>query len=170
MPEESDQELPIQARLPVVDREATRKLLHGDVDEVMDRFSEFYKTQPTLEETILLSFANFADEEQTAIYIGVGVTGALLADSQSRTSGFIPQEISEGAIEASIKSMQEGKMEADDLFKELFDSDQELFFALTLLSNKLKEPPSLTLQSGYLLLKIYEHILEGKQLENKLGF
>lgn len=170
MPGETGQEIPSESKLPIVDRQAVHKIFGKGTDDFMNRISNFYKGQPLLEERIVTGFSSLSEEDQEALYDGVGVTAVLLEDSQPRTGGIIPQKISEGAIDATIKSMKEDPKKALTIVEDLFDLDSEVFLALTLVADKLNQSPGSILQGGHLLLKIYNHILEGKKLGNKLGF
>lgn len=166
---EQGPELPSQFRLPKVDRQAVRALFALGAADFIDEELRFYTQYPVLLQSTLLEFPRLSETDRNSIYAAVAITGILLAKSQPRTGGTIPPDISIGAIQASIKALKETPGEVSSTVEELFDQDPELFMALTRFSTKPNQSTSIILQGGHLLLKIYNHILEGNKLAEDLG-
>lgn len=170
MAEDVGKEISSNLRLPLVDRQAVHDLFIGKDVTYTDRISEFYKNHPEFEQSIMFGFQSLSEEDRSSIYIGAGIAAILLAESQPRTGGMIPEELNQDVINASIKSGQEREGTAFNTIEDLMDMDKELFLALTYLSVKMKVNPSPLLQGGHLLLQIYDHVLKGKGLEQQLGY
>lgn len=167
MADESGQEQPSQLRLTTVDREIGRNLTTRPNSPLQRMVPDFYKSQNLLDELLGSGHLGLPREQQTALYLGVGITGALLAESQPKTGGIIPQEINKGAVTAALVSLNEaGKTGGISAIEELFDRDKELFLALTQVAVTGNDTLRL-LEGGWLLLKIYDHILEGERMEKQ---
>lgn len=170
MAEEAGKEIPSGFRIPKVDRQTVRNLFVDKEKSFADRLDKFYASHPILETSIGGGFTSLSEEYQNSIYIGAGVAAVLLADSQPRTGGIIPEELNQDVINTTLKSAQDTGGNAFTAIEQLMDKDPELFFGLTYLAVKMNVKPSPMLQGGLLLLQIYEHVLEGKRLEKGLGY
>lgn len=149
--------------IPLVDRQAVESLIMDQKNNITDQAGDFFSKNEELQAALLLGFETLGDEASGEIYIGAG-TAAVLEDSQKRTGGAIPKAVEGEAIDAAIVSAQErSKGGASDAIKDLFDSDRELFLALTLLAHKMKVAPGHLLQGGALLRDIYKHIIESEE-------
>lgn len=137
--------------------------------DMVKLMEEFYDKNEPLKNLVLKSFPDLDEKTHLDLRIGVGMAGVLLTDSLPRGGGVIPESITEEAIGGAIISVQDTKQTSAFAIQELFDADPELFFALTLVAHKMEHPLSAFLQGGLMLLKIYNHILEGKRLEDQLN-
>ncbi|MFH0863891.1 MAG: hypothetical protein V1858_02305 [Candidatus Gottesmanbacteria bacterium] len=163
-------EMPSEHHLPKVDRRAVQEACMNEQSTMPDDINDFYQDHPELESAILGGFSGLPDEDLAQLFQGVGLAAVLINNSQDRTGGIIPAEISADAIDAAIKSIQEESGNASAVKKQLFDEDPELYFGATLLADLLKCRPAVIIQGAHLMRGIYKHIIEGSNLKSKIQF